>query len=439
MKRKRLSFVCILLCMSLLIMPVPASATNQTATVDEIAAKSMAQAPALEAFNEIYDLVIFDTAETSEYHDYYSGSYINDENVLVICVKKDGDALVNMINNALGDEYEVDYEFCDWSKNEVLAFAKSEMSTLSSKATVTVNSGYYSAQDNAYILEVTNTSEEPVLSSAAKRDSGIPVVIREVEVNQPIVCDNSDLEYEQTVTTTAVYTPIYGGMAMQLRCYHNNTYVPYIDGATIALCGYFNGEPCVLTAAHCCMDTDDTQKDLYMDYNFTVHLEETSLQVRGTGDYAALKIPSGYIATNNIKTSSSGNVSPIAGYSTSLEIPENTIIYKYGAATELTASKVISSTGSTGSYPDEVSPLFVSIPVYAEEYENNPHNHDPIADPGDSGGPVWTLNTQGGVIIVGIVQAKSNPTTDITVANKLYTTPIRFPLLAGFIPYGMVN
>lgn len=438
MKKKRLSFVCILLCMSLLIMPIPASATNQTTAVDAVAAKSMAQAPALEAFNKIYDIVIFDTAETLEYHDYYGGCYINDNNVLVICVKTGGTELVNTLNSVLGDEYDIEYEFCDWSKNEVLSFAEAEISTFSSKAASTVNSGYYSAQDNAYILEVARTSEEPILSTSEKRASNIPVIIREVGANPPIVHDSSDLEVDQNAAPAAINTPLYGGMAMQLRCYQNNTYVSYIDGATIALCGYFNGEPCILTAAHCCMDTDDVQKDLYMDYNFTAHLAETSLKVHGTGDYAALKIPYGYIPTNNIMTSSSGSVSSIAGYFTGSEIPENTIIHKYGASTQYTASKVTGNDGVSGTYPDIVSPLVVSIPVYAEENKNNSHNHDVIVDHGDSGGPVWTLNAQGGVVIVGIVQAMSNPTDDIMVANKLYTTPIRFPLGSGFIPYGTI-
>jgi len=441
MKKKRLSFVCILLCMSLLIMPIPASATNQTTAVDEIAAKSMAQAPALEAFNKIYDLVIFDTAETPEYHDYYGGCYINDDNILVICVKNGGTELINTLNAVLGDEYDVEYDFCDWSKGEVLSFAESEINTFSAKSTVTVNSGYYSAQDNAYILEVTNTSEEPILPASAKRTGNIPVIIREVDMEQAVDASPSIQDAVQTSLPERSNIPIYGGMGMHQKATYGNLVEEIQNGATLALCGYFNGIPCILTAAHCCLDTEDLMgnskiKKLYLDSNFTVELEETSLQVHGVGDYAALKIPSGYIPTNSIKATSSGSTRTITSYLTLNEIPQGTIIYKYGISTSYTESQVFGNNATTGD-GSQVSGLILSIPVGAVEGDSdNEFNDESIVDEGDSGGPVWTLNANGGIVLVGLVQAMGNPAYFAT--SRMYITPICYPISSGFIPYGML-
>lgn len=413
--------------MSLLIMPIPASATNQTAADDAVAAKSMAQAPALEAFNKIYDLLIFDTEEAPAYHDYYSGSYINDDNVLVICVKTGGTELVNTINNALGNEYDVEYEFCEWSKNEVLAFAQSEISTFSTKENVTVSGGYYRAQDNAYILEVINTSEHPIFSTSATRERSIPVIIREIEASPVIASDTSVLDSAPNNVTANSNTPIYGGTGMYQRIFYGDDFTGYTQmAATVGLCGYFNTVPCILTAAHCCMENaNGSDKRLYLDSTFDDELVETSLEVHGDGDYAALEIPPEYTPTNRIIASSSGSILPISSYFTAPEIPQNTIIYKYGITTQCTASKVSGNNGTSGSYPSTISHLIVSSPI-------NGNTANIVAE-GDSGGPVWMMNTSGGIILVGIVQAKSN------ADNQMYTTPIRFPIGSGFIPYGMIN
>lgn len=427
MKKKRLSFVCVFLCMSLLIMPIPASATNQVAAVDEVAAKSMAQASALEAFNKIYGLVIFDAAGTSEYHDYYGGCYINDENILVICVKNGGTELINTLNSALGDEYDVEYEFCDWSKGEVLSFAEAEINTFSSNATTQINCGYYSDEDNAYILEVTNASETSTISALERRDSNIPVIIREVETEQSIVQEASTLDSTQNTVPTSTYIPIYGGMGMyQILRYSDGTafQIPSV-AATIGICGYYNGITCILTAAHCCeSDSSGVDKELYLDSRYNVLLEETSLAVHGIGDYAALILPSSYTPTNYI-IGASGSARPIADYFTLSEIPQNTIIHKYGVSTQYTASKVSGNNLTSGDEPNKVSSLILSVPIDGSTSS--------IVAEGDSGGPVWMLNTSGELILVGIVQAKSDDGTE------MYTTPIRFPINSGFIPYGLIS
>ena len=164
MKKLRTKTISVLLCLSLFA-NIPSvfaqgDTENDHLELSEGEIASLAQTAAVSAYEAIYDAIVYtDSNGITGHHEDYGGCYINDENMLVVCVKNGTTELQDVLSAILEDDAPVVYEYCDWTIEE----AKNELNKIvSSLPEDKIESMYYSSKRNAFVFSVSEEDSDSI-------------------------------------------------------------------------------------------------------------------------------------------------------------------------------------------------------------------------------------------------------------------------------------
>ena len=349
------------------------------------------------------------------YPDNYGGAYINEKNELVLRVTTNDEWVRDVVESVCLRNETIIIEPCKASLNEVVAEFLAIKELLPSEL---INSSYYSASLNSYVLRCYKENEKAVFEVLTKENVNDNIII---QIDEEMPC--SSIQKDDTQNPRSSY--LYGGTML----YYGSSPI-----GTMTICGsYYVGAYCVsnhcyLTAGHVAYNrTIGPTTDTLNQYSSLLCEYENN----GIGDYAIVPAPASYLKSNQIYTSNSLGRTTVTKYYNNYDYPEGATVYKFGQATLVTYGTV--SGISYTSYTDTVgsqNTLYGMIAVFH-------YSHNYICAPGDSGGPCWVFNEDDEPVLLGTVSGGTFAQGQTIYCDMMYVSPICYAVSNGFVPYNM--
>ena len=376
-KRLRQVFATVLSALILCTLPITAGATNPDPTV---ANQSSSDAPIQEsAYNAYVDLLNFfssspanitnSTSTTQQYPDYYGGSYINNDNKLVICVPTNT-TLPVQLSESLSDDYVI--EPVTYSYNELKALmAELNEYILTQTDDVALNINHFALYDdqNRIVVSLFDASPE------------------KIEAFKNTVSDSPALIFEEDSSVIGDTASVYPGGSL-----YNSTRNTY---ASMGYRAELDGEIGFVTSSHFA----------YLNNNISVNgatiAKATERNYGGSADASFCKI------TNSSYTPSN----TISGTSNTL----STTISEPGVTTH------INMVGSTSGHLDGyVTSTDATARSSGGIVLTNLTEADFLSSPGDSGGIVYSyIGSSNTRLTIGIINGSNDEHTYISKANEI--------------------
>lgn len=353
-----------------------------------------------------------DKGNIARYPDNYGGTYINSENELVLRVTT-CDEWVNGIQESISLKNEkITIEPCKASLNDVVAEYLAIKNELPREI---INSSYYSASMNSYVLRCFAENEESILSALKRNNASDNIVI---QIDEEVYYSNL-LDRSSPPLRTSY---LYGGTLL----YYGQTAI-----GTLGISGSLgNYNHCYLTAGHVAYNRS-IGPSTGSSYQYSPVLCE--YENGGTGDYAVVPAPSSYLKSNQIYTSNSLGRTAVTKYYNSYDYPEGAVVYKFGQATLVTYGTVCGSYYS--GYMDTMNSYYELNGMIVVDHLSHPY----ISAPGDSGGPCWVINDDDELVLLGTVSGGTYSTGQTVYQVTMYVSPICYAVSDGFVPYNMTS
>ncbi len=361
-----------------------------------------AQQQALEAYQNLWNSFPKDELGEPIYPEDYAGAYLDDDGNLIIQLTEVIPAAENLYNLRCVDTEKVRFREAAYSVNELLGFETYVQDYIDAGYEV-VTSG----------ISVTNNRFEISLNEDMARFTGPSRTMAARAAGAPIA-----LSYQEPVKATA---DIKGGDSISLE---GGSF-----GATLGVCGTYNGAPAILTCGHGFSNNNYIQYSGQRLGQIVYARANTSPAEHGIyslGDFSIAKV-----TNNTLRTTDKVSVYRVTGTYSSL--PVGTKIYKYGRTTGLTYGTVVRNMNLTvheyGSKNTLITTPYYVRGLYETKMENASGFRYPV-DKGDSGGPVFIKNG-GTCLIHGVVSARGETPAGTTL---MYSTPIYYAMDYGFQP-----
>lgn len=438
--------------------------SSSTVTAEEDAVSKAAkermlkEAPAIEAYGEIIDMWT-DTPGETTFLDSFGGAYIdNNFNLVVKLVNNDvelRDDIKNAVSNievvvfectdiSLAALFEKQYEVMISLSASGINAAETSINVLGSKVNVRVNASQLKSIDS--IAEALNDPHIAVIEDAQTT----------VSVNS--IDDSVALSEEVTAVPRSITARL--GQALTAS---DGSYGSLGCYGTFDFDGDGTRENALVTAGHCLVGYRDRDSDVmvggvpvltkdklasedYVFYRYGNDLADVAGYRRSEGDYAIIRY-SNLIRTNELYVIG-GNISKY--YYPQNEIPQiehlvgmtlykmgATMGYRFATISEINVQGFETDYDGGATYGNECK---ISITGLVRLSPNEDSGR--FCNEGDSGGPVFFVDTTGANVLYGFVSAariSDDPGQSHFSNDNYYITPLSLLLSQGFEPFGMTK
>lgn len=325
-------------------------------------------------------------AENRYVPDWYGGRYINKENILVIKLVNGYSYMEKTISEKMDKDAAYLFEYTDISLKDLDALAEmagEEMDVLP------IHSISVSQTDSMVYLNMADTAQLNKQNAAYQRLAGTPHIAFKAQAAPEFTTalKGGDILYKMGS----------GGSALSAI-------------GTIGYCGRYNGQNCILTAGHVINGLSKVyfgSTTNYTDLNSTNSFVQFSNGE--AGDYALAAMGNQNTRTNLVKLSSNtaGSISDVF-YSENYNFDdmgyeqgtEGRYVFKYGYVTGLTYGQIID-------VKEPSSPPGYNVTINGLVKVENIYGMDQtLALAGDSGGPVWYINSADERVLTGVVSSQ---------------------------------
>ena len=338
----------------------------------EVVDQIQSQAPAIDAYNYLLDNIIDNNSFNLDFIDDYAGAYIDEDKLIISLSNADDQKKQTLLT--LFKDYPVVIHDAQYSEKELQEMAEEYIENQKSD----INLQYYiDPIDNNIVM---STPENGLMRSV--QSSNLLITFKDIPEIRSYAFD------------------LIGGMPIKIN--KGTTTV------TLGVCGTYNGENAIATCGH------DWEEDdyVYMDslkIGQCVKVKYNNLQ---SGDYSISKIISSKVSTSNFVLSDN-DYYKIQGTRT---LPVGALAYRYGQKTGLEAVEVTATGVTTNDDGTFIKGLIEATHVsgaYGKE--------------GDSGGPLYAMNSSSKWCISGFLSGGNTSDRAIT-----YYSPIKLLTSAGF-------
>ena len=355
--------------------------------------------------------------EDGEIPGWYGGRYISDDNVLKIKIVGDHPEIESAIEEMMTADADYAFETASISLNELNALADAVSEAVEGKEIVSISISQTHSTVTLTVPEQTNLSKSAAAKSALgnavyQEVASLPYVV--IETGEPAVptaaLRGGDIVYSMNAAGTALHAL-----------------------GTIGYCGKYGTQNCILTAGHVLNDlkTVNGSKRIYYNGSTSNYVNLTSsnsyIQFEDDeyGDYGVVYIGSQNTRTNLVKLSSTtvGAISA-ANFDSGADLKEyldplaeGRYIYKYGNSTGLTVGEITNGNYEPPYTVDNQTTIYIRGIVKVESYVSGSF---PLVLDGDSGGPVWYINSNDERVLVGVVSGKEGVNNRILLVSPLY-------------------
>ena len=359
--------------------------------------------------------------EDGEIPDWYGGRYISDDNVLKIKIVGDHPEIESAIEEMMTADADYAFETASISLNELNALADAVSEAVEGKEIVSISISQTHSTVTLTVPEQTNLSK----SAAAKRVLG-DSLYRQMTTTPHLVVE--------TGPRAELTAALRGGDIIYTR---NASGTALNDFGTIGYCGNYGSINCILTAGHVLdgLTEENGAKRIYYGNNGANYVvlnpgnHYINFYDGAYGDYGVVAIGSQNTRTNLVKLSST-TVGPIDGVHSFPTFTtgnmgldpnapvEGRIVFKYGYVTGMT-------TGRIQGDADSITYGNISIEGLMTVRKLDPEDPDlpDLSADGDSGGPVWYLNSNDERILAGVVSGGLGGNLSGT---EMYFSPIYY-------------
>lgn len=338
----------------------------------EVVEQLQSQAQAVDAYNYLLDNFIDNDNNNLALDNKYAGAYIKDDK-LILSIANSNNEEKKVLKEYFKD-YPVVINDAKYSEKELKKVAEYYIENQSTDS----NEGYY----------IDPINNELVITSADGSKN----------IRPDIPASFRSIPKTETYASTLI-----GGMGIEINSSTGST-------VTLGICGTYNGYNCIATCGHGGWTTSSYV--YYGGYNIGKCLKVRCTNLM-SGDYSISKITSSLVTTSNLVMSEQ-DFYEIKGTRT---LPVGALAYHYGNATGLGAVEV-TATGVT-IHSDEGK--YIRGMIEASYVSGS------YGGPGDSGGPLYAMNSSSQWCISGLMSGGNSSDSSIT-----YYTPISLLTSAGF-------
>lgn len=347
------------------------SETNKETLNPQIIKLMQDQAPAVEAYTYLTNIV--DNGFNELIADNYAGAYIEDNRLVVLYTSKNG--VEEKAYEDLLEQYPVTIKEVKYSIKELNKIIDEYINNNDN-----VEGCYIDFEKNRAVIQTTDKEYSRLKLNSL--DSDLPIIFKTVEEVKPYVAYDLVGGYQLSKGSSA--------------------------WTTLGVCGTYSGKPVIVTSGHGWENGDlaywgDMKIGKVIVNNYSN---------KSKGDYSLIEVTGANVKTTNLVMSDQ-DFYEIKG---SLSLPVGGLGYRYGARTGLEAVEVTALNVSIKSDGIITKGMTETIQVSGSN-----------GAPGDSGGPLYAMNSNGKWCISGIYVGggADNPKVG-------YCTPIN--KISGFEP-----